>query len=150
MKNVFLILMKIFIVIIILQIIFMINNTSRAEGFWSNIFKFGDNFLNRAKEEAADGEIVIKQREDDDDYTVISLPNDTDLNATISDLYNILLPLGVVITVVIGGVLGIKFMMASAEDKAKIKEMMIPYVVGCAVIYGAFMIWSIAIKIFSI
>ena len=44
-------------------------------------------------------------------------------------------------------VLGIKFMAASAEDKAKIKESMIPYVVGCIVIYGAFFIWKLAIMV---
>ena len=38
-------------------------------------------------------------------------------------------------------------MMASAEDKAKIKEAMIPYVIGCIVIYGAFFIWKVVIMV---
>ena len=69
------------------------------------------------------------------------------LNASQSQIFNILLAIGVVLTVVVGGYLGIKFMMASAEDKAKIKETMIPYVLGCVVIYGAFGIWKIIITV---
>jgi len=64
-------------------------------------------------------------------------------------LYNVLLSLGSIIAVGIGGSLGIKFMTASAEDKAKVKESMIPYVAGTAVIFGALAIWKLAIKIFS-
>ena len=40
-------------------------------------------------------------------------------------------------------------MIASAEDKAKIKEAMIPYVLGCIVIFGAFGIWKLAITILN-
>lgn len=69
------------------------------------------------------------------------------LNASQSQIFNILLAIGIVLTVIVGGYLGIKLMMASAEDKAKIKEMMIPYVLGCVVIYGAFGIWKIVITI---
>lgn len=63
----------------------------------------------------------------------------------ISSIFNAAFAVGVVLTVVIGGVLGIKFMVASAEDKAKIKEMLIPYVWGCVVIYGAFGIWKLTV-----
>ena len=66
-----------------------------------------------------------------------------------NDLYSIVFPLGVAVTVIVGVVLGIKFMLASAEDKAKVKESMVPYVVGCIVIYGAFAIWKISIQLFS-
>ncbi len=69
------------------------------------------------------------------------------LNEGQSLIFNILLAVGVILTVIVGGYLGIKFMMASAEDKAKIKEMMIPYVLGCVIIYGAFGIWKIVITV---
>ena len=69
------------------------------------------------------------------------------LNEGQSLIFNILLAVGVILTVIIGGYLGIKFMMASAEDKAQIKEMMIPYVLGCVIIYGAFGIWKIVITV---
>ena len=47
----------------------------------------------------------------------------------------------------VGTIIGIQFMLASAEDKAKVKEALVPYVVGCIVIFGAFTIWSIAVNI---
>lgn len=81
-----------------------------------------------------------------------SSQNDFDIarfKINIDTIYNILLTVGIALTVIIGGILGIKFMMASAEDKAKIKEAMIPYVIGCIVIYGAFFIWKIAIIVLS-
>lgn len=48
---------------------------------------------------------------------------------------------------IVGIIIGIQFMVASAEDKAKVKEALVPYVVGCIVIFGAFTIWSIAVNL---
>lgn len=45
----------------------------------------------------------------------------------------------------VGTIIGIQFMVASAEDKAKVKEALVPYVIGCAVIFGAFSIWKVAV-----
>ena len=44
---------------------------------------------------------------------------------------------GVVVAVVILMVLGIKYMMGSAEEKAEYKKTMIPYIVGAVLIFGA-------------
>ena len=67
---------------------------------------------------------------------------------TVSDnLYNLFFIVGVVVTVLVGMVIGIKFMTESAEEKAKIKEALVPYIIGCVIIYGAFGIWKIAINI---
>lgn len=44
---------------------------------------------------------------------------------------------GVVIAVVILMVLGIKYMMGSAEEKAEYKKTMIPYLVGAILIFAA-------------
>lgn len=60
-------------------------------------------------------------------------------------LYNILLVLGIFLTVAVGIFLGAKFMLSSVEDKAKVKESLIPYIAGCVVIFGAFVIWKLAI-----
>ncbi len=64
-------------------------------------------------------------------------------------LYNILLGIGIFLAVAVGMYLGIKFMLASAEDKAKVKEALIPYIAGCVVIFGAFTIWKLAITLLS-
>ncbi len=88
-------------------------------------------------------EFVNRGRDGQDDFDI------ENFKINIDTIYNILVTIGIALTVIIGGILGIKFMMASAEDKAKIKEAMIPYVIGCIVIYGAFFIWKIAIVVFS-
>ena len=49
----------------------------------------------------------------------------------------ILQTVGVVAAVVILMVLGIKYMMGSAEEKAEYKKTMIPYIVGAILIFGA-------------
>ena len=45
--------------------------------------------------------------------------------------------LGVVIAVIVLMVLGIKYMMGSAEEKAEYKKTMIPYLVGAILIFAA-------------
>ncbi len=64
-------------------------------------------------------------------------------------LYNILLTIGIFLAVAVGVYLGAKLMLASAEDKAKVKEALIPYIAGCVVIFGAFTIWKLATTIFG-
>ena len=49
----------------------------------------------------------------------------------------ILQTVGIVVAVVVLMVLGIKYMMGSAEEKAEYKKTMIPYVVGAILIFGA-------------
>ncbi len=44
---------------------------------------------------------------------------------------------GVVVAVVVLMVIGIKYMMGSAEEKAEYKKTMIPYIVGAVLIFGA-------------
>ena len=61
------------------------------------------------------------------------------------DLFNMFSTVGIALAIGIGMYIGIKFMMASAEDKAKVKESLVPYVAGCIVIFGAMGIWKLAI-----
>lgn len=81
----------------------------------------------------------------DDTSTV----NDNTLKDASDSIYNVLSSIGMIISVIVGIILGITFMMASADDKAKVKEALIPYIVGCVVIFGAFGIWKIVINTFS-
>ncbi len=62
-------------------------------------------------------------------------------------IYNVLLILGTVIAVIVGSVLGIQFITGSVEQKAKVKDSLIPFVIGCVVIFGAFGIWKLVITI---
>ena len=64
-------------------------------------------------------------------------------------IYNILLVIGMAVAVGIGTVLGIKFLMGSMEEKAQIKESLIPFIIGCIVVFGAFGIWKAVISVGS-
>ena len=50
---------------------------------------------------------------------------------------DILSTIGVVISVIVLLILGIKYMMGSASEKAEYKKTMIPYLVGAILIFGA-------------
>lgn len=52
-------------------------------------------------------------------------------------LIGIITTVGVVVAVVVLLVLGIKYMMGSASEKAEYKKTMIPYLVGAILIFGA-------------
>lgn len=132
MKEVKCVLLKILIILLVLLSVFF-SKPVKAASFWEDIIGYGDTFLKEGEEES------IKN----------SNMSDAETAEMMSILYNSLLTLGVIITVAIGGVLGVKFMTSSAEDKAKVKESMVPYVIGSAVIFGAFIIWKIAINVFS-
>lgn len=62
-------------------------------------------------------------------------------------MYNILFVLGIVIAVIWGLVIAIKFITGSVEEKAEVKKTLIPYVAGCVVLFGAFTIWKIVVTI---
>lgn len=62
-------------------------------------------------------------------------------------IYNILLVLGIVIAVVVGVVLGIKFITEGVEGQAEVKKALVPYIIGCVVVFGAFIIWKIVVDI---
>lgn len=131
-------LLKILVIIVILQII-ILPTYSNAASFWQEIFSSGDQFIQNGKNQAITNNA----------QTGGTMLKDEEIRDANSDIFNALLSVGIVLTVLVGGVLGVKFMLASAEDKAKIKESMIPYVIGCVIIYGAFGIWKIVITILN-
>lgn len=84
----------------------------------------------------------------------IEKANDTDevidteeLGTTSDYIYNTLFTIGVVLAFAIGMIIGIQFIMGSVEEKAKIKETLVPYVIGVFVIFSAFAIWKIVVGI---
>ncbi len=62
-------------------------------------------------------------------------------------MYNILITIATFVAVLVGGILGVKIMIASADEKAQVKELLIPYVIGCIVVFGAFGIWKLVVTI---
>ena len=128
MKNIKSISKKIIIITIIFQMIFMpISNAA----FWDNVIDNGRDFISDGKNSSS------------------SIINENSFDEMIGVIYNALLALGVILAVLIGACLGIKFMLGSVEEQAKIKEILSPYVIGCLVTFGAFGIWKIVINVLS-
>lgn len=66
-----------------------------------------------------------------------------------SDLYNLLLAVATVVAVVVGAILGIKFMTAGIDQKVQVKESLFPYLISCIVVFGSLGIWKLVVKIMS-
>ena len=66
-----------------------------------------------------------------------------------NQIIGIITTVGVVVAVVILLVLGVKYMMGSASEKAKYKETMIPYLVGAILIFGASAITKVVVGLAS-
>lgn len=120
--------LKLILIFIVLTTCFFLQ-TAPTYATWKNIIGAGDNFISMGSQTDAPIE---------------------DIRPISNSIYNTLLILGVTIAVIVGAVLGIKFITGSIEQKSKIKESLIPYFVGCFVIFGAFAIWKIAIVIFRV
>ena len=101
---------------------------SSSESSLSDVISGGDSFIQAGK----DGSAKIDKG---------SLKNAS------SSIYNILLICGMIVAVLIGSIMGIKFMIGSVEEKAEIKAALVPFVIGCIVVFGAFGIWKIVVTI---
>lgn len=111
----------------------MPNNTGYKNGDkdvtdLDTIITSGTSFIDSAKENKIEAETIKK------------------LSNTI---YNILLVAGIIIAIIIGAVIGIMFITGSVEQKADVKKLLIPYIVGCVIVFGSFAIWKIAVTMFS-
>ncbi len=113
--------------IIIINIMFSWINMVQASGI-GDVISGGDNFMQAGNS----GTIGIDHSKLQDTSKMIN---------------NILMISAMCIAVVISSVLGIKFMIGSVEEKAQIKDALVPFVIGCIVVFGAFGIWRIFIDI---
>lgn len=111
------------ILIIVINMIFFNINKVQASSI-SDVIKGGDNFIASGKH----GSVTV---------------DGTKLETVSSSIYNVLLVVGMCAAVAISGILGIKFMIGSVDEKAQIKDALVPFVIGCVVIFGAFGIWKI-------
>ena len=66
-----------------------------------------------------------------------------------NSIIGILQVVGIVLSVVILIVLGIKYMMGSAEEKAEYKKTMMPYIVGAALIFAASALAQVIYQFFT-
>lgn len=101
----------------------------------SEIFTQGGNWLQQGEEEYATANPIDSEA----------------MTEAVGFLYGIFVGAGAVIAIIVGIILGIKFMMAaSADDKAKYKQQLIIYAVGIVVIFGAYGIWKLVINTLNI
>ena len=64
-----------------------------------------------------------------------------------NQIIGIITTIGVVVAVIVLLVLGIKYMMGSASEKAEYKKTMIPYLVGAILIFGASAITKVVVAL---
>lgn len=69
------------------------------------------------------------------------------LNEASATLFNLFFDIGIGVVVVVGAFLGIKFMTAGVEEKAEVKETLMPYFISSIVLVGAYGIWKLLVVI---
>lgn len=69
------------------------------------------------------------------------------MKTTSDTIYGILFTIAIVVAVAVATYLGVQLMLASVEDKAQYKEALVPFVVGCIIVFGSFGIWKVAMGI---
>lgn len=119
------------IILIFFIIILLVISISNKTYSFEEMFGSADNFLSTGSSSSGDK------------------IDDSQLKSMSGTIYNMLLVIGVVIAVIYGLFIAIKLIMGSIDEKAKIKESLIPYVVGCVVLLTAFTIWGIAMNLLN-
>ena len=142
-KNIIIIL----IFSLVITLIFMIPTITKAKDV---IYK--EPTVNTSGTDKDGLDDMIKDAEDFEkreieDKNLVLVDDPGKLSDFSSSLYTILLVAGTAVTVIIGVVLGIKYMVGSVDEKAEYKKMLLPYLAGCIAIYGSLGIWQLAIKI---
>ena len=117
------------ILMVLLTNIFINNTVYATESSIYEIFTKSEEFMKKGTEDSGI------------DFDYVKIKN------TSNTIANILIAIGTVIAVIVSSILGIKFMIGSVEEKAQIKEALVPFVIGCIVIFGAFTIWKIFVNI---
>ena len=117
---------KIILILIVINISLFNINKVQADSSLSSIISGGDSFIK-------DGEKDISV-----DTEKLKGASDT--------VYNVLLVIGICVAVVVASILGVQFMIGSAEEKAKVKDAMVIFVLGCIVVFGAFG-WKVFVTI---
>lgn len=97
------------------------------------IYSFSSDWVGDARDfiNSGNGSVAIEQEK---------------LHEASNSIYNMISSIGMIISVIVGIILGIIYMMSSAIEKAKVKESLMPYLIGTFVIFGAFGIWKIVIN----
>ena len=112
------------ITLLILCSLSLYSTTCMADGSLNDVMNNGNSFLNAGSESS----------------TMIDQNDLKSLSNFIS---------GVLLTIAIGAIMGVNFITQSIEEKAKVKESMVPWVIGIIVSFGAFTIWEVVVNLFQ-
>lgn len=118
------------ITLLILCSLSLYSTTCMADGSFDDVIKNGDSFLS-----------------DGSESTKMIDPNE--LKSLSNFISGVLLTIAIGVTVITGAIMGLNFITQSIEEKAKVKESMIPWVIGIIVSFGAFTIWEVAVNLFQ-
>ena len=72
-----------------------------------------------------------------EDKTKGATVDTTQIETTAGKVIKILQTIGIIVGVAVLVILGIKFMMGSAEEKAEYKKTLVPYVIGAGFVFAA-------------
>ena len=122
---------KFVICIIMIIAILILNTNSVTASSLGDIINSGSNFINSGAN------------------TNAIVPNEEGIRDTSNFIFNIVFTLGIIILIIWGMVLGIKFITGSVEEQADVKKGLFPYGVGCIIIFSGYAIWRIAVIIAS-
>lgn len=126
------ILYKTIIIILAFISVFLINVQSVYASSRTDFVDGADEFINTGVNASKGNSTVIDEK---------------DLVQMSDMLYNAFLIIGIIIAVIFGLVIAIKFVTGSVEEKADVKKTLVPYIAGCIVIFGAFTIWKLVVDL---
>lgn len=118
------------ITLLILCNLSVYSTTCMADGSLDDVMNNGNSFLNAGSGSST----MIDQN---------------DLKSLSNFISGVLLTIAIGVTVITGAIMGLNFITQSIEEKAKVKESMVPWVIGIIVSFGAFTIWEVAVNLFQ-
>lgn len=118
------------ITLLVLCSLSLYSTTCMADSSLDDIMNNGNSFLNAGSESST----MIDQN---------------DLKSLSNFISGVLLTIAIGVTVITGAIMGLNFITQSIDEKAKVKESMVPWIIGIIVSFGAFTIWEVAVNLFQ-
>ncbi|MEE1379236.1 MAG: hypothetical protein U0K52_02270 [Clostridia bacterium] len=118
------------ITLLVLCSLSLYSTTCMADSSLNDVMNNGNSFLNAGSESST----MIDQN---------------DLKSLSNFISGVLLTIAIGVTVITGAIMGLNFITQSIEEKAKVKESMVPWIIGIIVSFGAFTIWEVAVNLFQ-
>lgn len=118
------------VLILTMIVLCLIGTCSNVFGFsLDDIFSAGKEFIDKGSENA-----VISTDDAIDKFVPIGIT---------------LVGIATIVLVVVGLIMGVKYMIAGANEKAQLKQKLIYYVISVVLVYGATGIFALVIQVFN-